>query len=169
MPDGIRLARRDDAAAIATLSRTEIEHGLSWRWRPGRVQAMLSRKDATVIVQESSGVLTGFAIMTFGQEHAHLHLLAVKPAERERGVARGLVEWLMTSCRVAGIGRVDLEVRRNNTGAIRFYEKLGFEKAGIIRGLVTDGGDQSVLGYRGWAHLLALSNLVGPGRIGTRA
>ena len=29
----VRLARRADAAAIAALSRDEIEHGLPWRWR----------------------------------------------------------------------------------------------------------------------------------------
>jgi hypothetical protein len=35
----IRLATRDDVRAIAALSRTEIEHGLPWRWTPPRVTA----------------------------------------------------------------------------------------------------------------------------------
>lgn len=143
----IRLARLADAAGIARLSRAEIEFGLKWRWRPARVQQMITQQDATVIVADSpaDGSLSGFAIMTFAQEHAHLHLLAVSPSARRSGLATQLLQWLLKSCRVAGITKINLEVRRGNHGAIRFYERQGFQGAGIVRGYYQGVEDARVM------------------------
>ena len=65
--------------------------------------------------------------MQFGEEQAHLNLLAVEPEHRRRAIGRGLIEWLEESCRVAGIVRVELECRASELGTVRFYRALGFE------------------------------------------
>ena len=86
MPPTIRLATRDDARAIAALSRTEIEHGLPWRWTPPRVQRAVAdaRTNVCVAVQQAS--LHGFGIMVYADDTAHLSLLAVDPNARRQGV-----------------------------------------------------------------------------------
>jgi [ribosomal protein S18]-alanine N-acetyltransferase len=130
----IRLAKTRDATAIAELSRSQIENGLPWRWKPGRVQHYIRATDSTVIVAESDSVLSGFAITSFAETSAHISLLAVNPVFRRQGIATSLIRWMTLSCQTAGIGRIRLEVRANNTGAIECYSNLGFGKTGIRKG-----------------------------------
>lgn len=119
---------------IAELSRSQIENGLPWRWKPGRVQHYIRAADSTVIVSESDNVLSGFSITSFSETSAHISLLAVNPVFRRQGIATSLIRWVTQSCQVAGIGSIRLEVRENNTGAIECYLDLGFRKEGIRKG-----------------------------------
>src|SRR5689334_1785191 len=68
----IRLATRDDAAAIAALSRDEIERGFPWSWTEGRVARAIANPDANVIVTGAPGALAGFGIMSYVGDDAHL-------------------------------------------------------------------------------------------------
>ena len=132
----IRLARNADARHIANLSRCLIELGLrGWSWHPARVAQAITHRDMCVIVAEESerdaGVVgsdgfAGFAIAQFGETHMHLNLLAVEPAYQRKGVALALMQWLETSALTAGISEMHLELRANNTAALRFYEAVGF-------------------------------------------
>jgi ribosomal-protein-alanine N-acetyltransferase len=130
----VRLAGNGDAKLLADMSRTLIEHGLPWRWRSARIQGQIRNPEATVIVAEDAGVVSGFAIFNFAATSVHLNLLAVNPAYRRQGVATTLVNWLIESCGVAGITRINLEVRSTNKGAIQCYDWMGFESVGLQRG-----------------------------------
>jgi ribosomal-protein-alanine N-acetyltransferase len=72
--------------------------------------------------------------MRYGDDEAHLDLLAVDPCDRGRGLGRRLVEWLEKPALVAGIGSVFLEVRESNRGAQAFYEHLCYRTLGRIAG-----------------------------------
>jgi ribosomal-protein-alanine N-acetyltransferase len=72
------------------------------------------------------GNLTGFAIMRYGDDDAHLDLLAVAPPYRRIGIGRRLVQWIEKCAVVAGTLNVALEVRAGNTGAQLFYESMGY-------------------------------------------
>jgi ribosomal-protein-alanine N-acetyltransferase len=122
----LRLARPADAAAIANLSRNLIEYGLRWRWTPARVAASIRASDVNVLVASVGGNIAGFAIMRYGDDDAHLDLLAVAPPYRRAGVGRQLLEWLEKCAVVAGIFTVALEVRAGNEGAQLFYERMGY-------------------------------------------
>jgi ribosomal-protein-alanine N-acetyltransferase len=122
----LRLATLTDAAEIAEMSRELIEIGLGWAWTPARVARNIG-SPATVALAVCDGKrLVAFAIMYFGDDHAHLNLLAVRPAYQRAGIGRHLVAWLEESALVAGIGTVHLELRASNRAARRFYERLGF-------------------------------------------
>ena len=122
----LRAAHRSEAATIASMSRLQVEHGLNWRWTPGRVRRHISDKETMVLLASIGGEIEGFAIMKFRDEDAHLFLLAVQPKSRRSGIGTALVEWLEKSCRTAGINRIRLEVRASNDAARRFYERLGY-------------------------------------------
>lgn len=122
----LRLARPADAAAIANLSRVEIEYGLRWRWTAERVAASIRDPNVNVLVARVGGRTVGFAIMRYADDSAHLDLLAVAPPYRRMGVARRLLGWLETCAKVAGIFQVSLEVREGNEAAQLFYEQLGY-------------------------------------------
>ena len=122
----LRLARPGDASSIANLSRDLIEYGLRWRWTPMRVAASIRAPDVNVLVACIHGKIVGFAIMRYGDDIAHLDLLAVAPPYRRAGVGRQLLEWLEKCAVVAGIFNVTLEVREGNEGAQLFYKRMGY-------------------------------------------
>src|ERR1041385_6159060 len=87
--DALRLgyAERDDAQAIAALSRDAVEHGLPWTYRAERIERYVRAPDAVVLAAREKQALAGFAIMQFGDVRSHLVLLAVRPEFRRRGAA----------------------------------------------------------------------------------
>ena len=133
-PSSIRFATRADALAIAEMSRDLIEHGLEWSWTKERVRRCLRHPDTNVVVAIRDADRAGFGIMKYGDEEAHLLLLAVRPAHGRRGVGRALVEWLEASARVAGIVRISLEARFSNVDARNFYARLGYSQAELLPG-----------------------------------
>lgn len=130
----LRLARPAEATAIANLSRDLIEAGLRWRWTPSRVASSIGEPNTNVLVGCVHDRVIGFAIMRYGDEDAHLDLLAVAPPWRRVGVGRCLLEWLEKCAVVAGTLRVALEVREENRRAQLFYERLGYCTLGRIPG-----------------------------------
>ena len=128
----LRLATPADTADIATMSRDLIEHGLGWSWTRARVARNVANRDTATLVACSGRRVVGFAMMYFGDDHAHLNLLAVRPAYQRNGVGRRMVAWLVDSARVAGISAIHLEVRSNNAVARRFYRALGFQEMTLL-------------------------------------
>jgi ribosomal-protein-alanine N-acetyltransferase len=125
IPD-IRLATAADALAIADMSREYIEHGLGWSWTPTRITAAIQDESTNVAVIHQTDAVVGFGIMHYGERTAHLALLAIHPAQRQRGLAARLVSWLEKCADTAGIERIRVEARSDNPAAIAFYRKHGY-------------------------------------------
>jgi ribosomal-protein-alanine N-acetyltransferase len=131
----LRLANFADAQSIALMSRELIETGLGgWSWEPKRVARAIQAKDTVVVVATARDHLNGFAIMNFGDEQAHLSLLAVAASHQRCGIGRQLIAWLEESALIAGIHTFNLELRANNFAARDFYRALGFTEAAYIPG-----------------------------------
>jgi ribosomal-protein-alanine N-acetyltransferase len=128
----LRLATPADAADIATMSRDLIEHGLGWSWTRTRVARNIANRDTATLVAGNGRRVVGFAMMYFGDDHAHLNLLAVRPAYQRAGIGRRMVTWLADSARVAGITAIHLEVRSSNAAARRFYRAVGFQEVTLL-------------------------------------
>ncbi len=130
----VRLAGRHDAQAIALMSRDLVESGLGWKYDAARVLRSIRHPETLMPVACDRGRVAGFAIMEFGEERAHLVLLAVRPAHRRMGIGRRLVEWLVESARTAGIASLHLELRSGNEAARGFYRALGFDETIVVPG-----------------------------------
>jgi ribosomal protein S18 acetylase RimI-like enzyme len=130
----LALARRADAGEIAEMSRDLIEQGLTWSWTPARVSHFISGPESSVVVARRAGRIAAFAIMHFGDDVAHLNLLAVAPEHRRQGLGRQLMSWLTTTAIEAGVIRINLELRTHNDSARIFYECLGFDQLGVVQG-----------------------------------
>jgi len=127
----IRLATTQDAVPIAEMSRDYVEQGLGWSWTQARVLAAVNNRATNVAV---AGDLVGFGIMHYGDDSAHLALLAVRPALQRRGLGALLLTWLEKPARVAGIDCIRLEARADNPRAIAFYRGQVYREAGRIAG-----------------------------------
>lgn len=136
----IRLAREKDADEIARMSRDLIEMGLGWSWTAARVRKAIGHRDTLSVVayREGSGAkahdapMLAFAIAYFGEEQAHLNLLAVLPEHQRNGIGKRLVTWVTESALVAGIRTVNLELRLRNAIGRNFYRALGFKDTALV-------------------------------------
>jgi ribosomal-protein-alanine N-acetyltransferase len=137
MVDGItlQLAHRADAQAIAMLSRDRIERGLGWSWTARRVLRAMADADTNVLVAlDAAGRLQAFGIMKYGDDEAHLLLLAVQAGLSRRGIGSALMGWLEAAALAAGVRRILLETREANVPARAFYRRLGYREAGLLPG-----------------------------------
>jgi ribosomal protein S18 acetylase RimI-like enzyme len=130
----IRLARPADLYPISRMSRELIEVGLGWSWTPSRVGREILSTESVVLAACNEEQLVAFAIMHFGDETAHLNLLAVEPEHQRGGIGRRLVVWLEESALTAGITQVNLELRAGNRGARHFYRNLGYRETAVVPG-----------------------------------
>jgi ribosomal-protein-alanine N-acetyltransferase len=122
----LQFAQRSDAAMLAAMSRDLIEAGLGWRYRAQSVRQLITDAETVTLVARSGEAVAGFGIMKFGDERAHLVLLAVRQDFRRRGIARRVIQWLVESAATAGVASIHVELRARNTGAYAFYRTIGF-------------------------------------------
>jgi ribosomal-protein-alanine N-acetyltransferase len=127
-------ASAGDAPDIARLARDLIEVGLGWGYRPQRIVELIRDAETVALVARTRAGTAGFAVMRFGDERAHLILLAVAPAHQRRGIARRLLDWLLESARVAGMTSVHVELRAMNAPAFALYRSLGFSETFRVPG-----------------------------------
>lgn len=75
-------------------------------------------------------------------QNADLEKVFVSRRCRGTGAGRLLMEHLVEQARAAGVEVLTLQVRGNNHGAMRLYERLGFVEYGRIRDFVGAGRDR---------------------------
>jgi [ribosomal protein S18]-alanine N-acetyltransferase len=133
-PYRLEPARVTDAVLLAAMSHEFVENGLIPAWGAARISWHVQHADSMVLTARTGLALTGFAIMRYADDAAHLNLLAVAPAHRRRGIARRLLQWLEASALTAGTFIIGLELRAGNEAARAFYRALGYRELGSIPG-----------------------------------
>jgi ribosomal-protein-alanine N-acetyltransferase len=146
----ISLATAAHARSIAEMSREYIEYGLGWSWTQARVIKAIQDEATNVAVIQQRGAVTGFGIMRYGDERAHLVLLGVAAGHRKRGLGALLLAWLEKCAVTAGLERVQLEARADNPEAIAFYLEQGYGQAGTVPGYYRGAVDAVRLEKRLW-------------------
>lgn len=89
-------------------------------------EALLRRDAEALLVAEEGGHIVGSLIVGWDGWRCHLYRLAVEPAARRSGVASLLMAEARRRATVLGAVRVDAMVNRDNTGAVAFWESVGF-------------------------------------------
>ena len=87
---------------------------------------MIADANTVAVVARDVRQPVGFAVMTFGDERAHLVLLAVRPSHQRQGIARRALAWLLESAATAGMISVHVELRAANSAAYALYGDAGF-------------------------------------------
>jgi [ribosomal protein S18]-alanine N-acetyltransferase len=87
-----------------------------------------------VLAARAGCAVAGFAIMRYGDDSAHLNLLAVSPSHRRRGIARRMMRWLEETALTAGTFTIGLELRSGNSAARALYASLGYRELGSVPG-----------------------------------
>jgi ribosomal-protein-alanine acetyltransferase len=114
----IRAARFADLAAIAAIQLASPEAA---QWIP------LDYLKQDCLVADVNSCVAGFLVTRqIAPGEREVLNLAVDPAERHTGIARGLLGQALSRAKGAWF----LEVRASNTAAIRLYESAGFIRQG---------------------------------------
>lgn len=136
----LRPAEADDLLGLMVLeSRAFVGDRLSRRsWRH-----LLKSRSARVLVAEHAGSVVGAAVLLLrqGARTARLYSLARLPAPELRGLGQRLLIEVEGMATAAGAERFRLEVRCDNTDALRLYERSGYRTVARLPGYYADGGD----------------------------
>jgi len=97
---------------------------------------------ARFLVHEEEGKITGYIIGVKMGSKGIIISLAVHPEYRGKGHGKKLIEELV---RIMDAGIIELQVRRSNTEALKFYQSVGFERKGILPAYYGDGEDAVVM------------------------
>jgi ribosomal protein S18 acetylase RimI-like enzyme len=135
----IRHARRGDEAQLAFLLEDHERHyGKPVTPGAGAAGAAFLVEPSTsgtlCLVAEQDGKLAGFAILNPyfpapGLTHGlHLKELYIAAAARSAGVGEKLIEAIRGLARKRGATQVRWTTGEDNTGAQRFYERLGMQR-----------------------------------------
>jgi len=129
VPGKIEPAIPDDLDRILTIERESAPN--PWKRSffedelTGRLSYFLVFKD-----QKGNGI-NGFLIFRKIDDLIEVTNIAVSIPERRKGVAWSLMSFLKTFAFKGGVKEIFLEVRSQNTGAVKLYEKAGFKFSGI--------------------------------------
>jgi len=102
-----------------------------FRFSRRTMRKLAEARGAITLLAEAEERLVGFTIVHVQDEWGYIVTLDVDPAWRRRGVAKRLMTEVEARARGAGASAMALHVFRENTGAIRFYEKSGYNRMGI--------------------------------------
>ncbi|MBN2034505.1 MAG: ribosomal protein S18-alanine N-acetyltransferase [Deltaproteobacteria bacterium] len=119
---------------------------------------------STIWAASIDGSLLGFICYWVLDFEIHLLDLAVHPKERRKGVGRFLLGHMIKEAVSKALESIWLEVRVSNEGAVKLYQELGFEQAGIRFKYYDDTGEDALvmrLGFSGSLPVLNCSNVGG--------
>ena len=140
--------RRLDAADLDLVEAIERE---SYRtpWSRSMFDAELRKPSSLALgAFTDDDALVGYAFVSRYVDAWHVMNVAVADAFRRRGIASALLGRLFEVTESDSRRGYTLEVRVSNTGAIRLYERLGFEPRGIRRGYYTDNREDALIMWR---------------------
>lgn len=137
----IRPLTADDLPAVMGIERVSY----STPWPESSFRGLLGRTDTVLFVAEiersqddggtevgqASPEIAGYAVCWAVFDQGELGNIAVAPAWRHQGIARRLLERVITAMRERGVRELYLEVRMTNRIAQHLYRSYGFREVGI--------------------------------------
>jgi [ribosomal protein S18]-alanine N-acetyltransferase len=113
-------------------------------WSSGFFRQELQVACARSILAETDGKIVGYVLYWLLPGAIDIHNLAVHSDYRRRGIARVLLDHVVSEAERQSVVRVMLEVRRSNVPAQRLYETTGFATTGIRKGYYSDNGEDAL-------------------------
>lgn len=94
------------------------------------------------LIADMSGMIVGVLAATrIASTTARILILVVREDLRSQGIGTMLMNTFMNRIGAEGFRRIELEVRKSNLRARRFYQRFGFETIDLLPAFYTDGED----------------------------
>ncbi len=139
-PVSLREATPND---LALLLKIEQQCFATDRLSRRRMRFYIDAPHAVFVVAEKGADLVGYGLLLMrrGTQLTRLYSLAVLPEARGLGIAESVIGRLEECALARGKRFMRLEVSEQNLGAIRLYERLGFEQFGVYSHYYEDSSD----------------------------
>ena len=128
-------AMREHHAGLPGMERVRSPED-SWERRRRIYLEWAGDDDHTLLIAERDGEPIGYAVVSIddgpatwdvGERIAEIESLSVLASERGTGVGRALTEAAFEVASEAGAGATFVGIAHSNEGALRFYEREGFQ------------------------------------------
>jgi ribosomal protein S18 acetylase RimI-like enzyme len=132
-PDALSIATVEDcdiAAVVALWQRCE----LTRPWNDPAADIALARRgaNATVLIGRNGETIIATAMVGHDGHRGWVYYVAVDPDHRSKGHGRTMMDAAEEWLRQAGIAKLQLLVRRENSKAGAFYQSLGYAESQSI-------------------------------------
>lgn len=121
-------------ADVATVIALWQACGLTRPWNDPASDIALARRrpNSTVLIGRDGDTIVATAMVGHDGHRGWVYYVAADPTRRGKGYGRAIMnaaeEWL----RAAGIPKLQLLVRHENSGVAAFYQSIGYEEAQTI-------------------------------------
>ena len=136
----IRRAGPDDVAALHVLEQRCFDAD---RISVRSFRRFILEKRSDLFLLDVNGILAGYFLLIYrrGTSLARLYSLAVEPAFRKQGIAEGLMQQAEKCAASRNCVLLRLEVRIDNVGAIKLYQKLHYQEFAVKHDFYEDHSD----------------------------
>lgn len=133
--------RERDIPAILKIERTSF----STPWSEEAFHQEIRKPYALSKVAVLKDSIIGYICINIIFDDCHILNLAVHPDFRKRGIATALMKEILNELKEKGCRFFYLEVRASNTGAKAFYERFGFNIAGVRKNYYVSPDEDALL------------------------
>lgn len=84
------------------------------------------------LVAELEGRVVASMMIGYDGHRGWINYLAVDPAVQRSGIGRALLTEAELRLRAVGCPKINLQVRRTNSGVVAYYERLGFAADDVV-------------------------------------
>jgi ribosomal-protein-alanine N-acetyltransferase len=122
----ITKASQKDIPAVMELEK-------SFPGTPWKNPSSFQKPDHSLFVSKSEGKTNGYILVHHKPDSNHIVKMMVDPNSRKSGIGKSLVNHVKSDTPLS------LNVRASNTGAINFYNSIGFKKSAEHAGYYKNG------------------------------
>jgi [ribosomal protein S18]-alanine N-acetyltransferase len=129
-----------DLDEVMTIERMSFRYPWSTNFFLQELQVACARS----ILADIDGRIVGYVLFWLLPSAIDIHNIAVHIDFRRRGIARALLDKVVSEARCQSSPRVMLEVRKSNLAAQKLYASAGFVTTGIRKGYYSDDGEDAL-------------------------
>ena len=122
----VRAFHLADQPAVDALWRAVFPDSPPWNESNADIRRKLAVQPDLFLVAELDGRVVGTTMAGYDGHRGWVHLVAVSPESRRRGIGRALMAEAERRLAALGCPKLNLQVRGTNRGVVAFYERLGF-------------------------------------------
>lgn len=119
-------------------------------WSQQSIASELHNPLSLWLVAQEGQTLLGYVGSQTCLDETDMMNIAVSPASRRQGVARALIEALVSALRERGSRQLTLEVRASNGPASQLYESLGFLQVGLRKNYYRNPKEDALILRKEW-------------------
>ena len=144
----IRQAKEGDLKELAKVYKEVFKVHNVFEKSEEEVESYLKKFLGSLLVAEEDGKVVGGVAIVEKKQNPEWSLfslkhIAVSPAYQDHDIGTALLE---EAEKTAGKGKVEINIGERESGSLRFYEKNGYQKEGILKSHYRKGESCIVMG-----------------------